>query len=136
MNCKIIKFKKFSNHTGSLLPITFDKKFPMQVKRIFFIYGKKKFIRGDHAHKKCHQFLYPVFGKFQITLKYRGKKKIFNLDHKQNYGIYLPPMIWCKVKFKNNDSTILVLASHKYEFNDYIENYKDFLKYEKKKYKK
>ncbi len=39
---KIFKYKKFKNISGELLPITFDKKFPIKVKRIFFIYGKKK----------------------------------------------------------------------------------------------
>ena len=39
---KILYFKKFRKKSGKLLPITFNKKFPIKVKRIFFIYGKKK----------------------------------------------------------------------------------------------
>lgn len=133
MNSKTFKFKKYTNYTGTLLPMTFDKKFPMKVKRIFFIYGKKKFIRGDHAHKKCHQFMYPVFGSFEITLNAKNKKKKYSINHKNNTGLYVPPLTWCKVRFKDKNSIILVLASHKYEFNDYIENYSDFQKYERKK---
>ena len=38
---KIFNFKKFMKKSGKLLPITFDKKFPITVKRIFFVYGKK-----------------------------------------------------------------------------------------------
>ena len=66
---KIFVFKKFKNISGELLPITFDKKFPIKVKRIFFIYGKKKYKRGDHAHKKCSQVFYPLFGKVKISIK-------------------------------------------------------------------
>ena len=38
---KIINFKKFTKTSGKLLPITFNNKFPINVKRIFVIYGKK-----------------------------------------------------------------------------------------------
>ena len=38
---KIFYIKKFRKKSGKLLPITFNKKFPIKVKRIFFIYGKK-----------------------------------------------------------------------------------------------
>ena len=40
---KIFNFKKFTKKTGKLLPITFNQKFPIKVKRIFVIYGKKKY---------------------------------------------------------------------------------------------
>ena len=49
---KVFSFKKFTKQRGKLLPITFNNKFPIKVKRIFVIYGKKNHIRGDHAHKK------------------------------------------------------------------------------------
>ena len=57
ISAKIIKIKKFIKRSGKLLPITFNDKFPIKVKRIFFIYGKTKYKRGDHAHKKCSQVL-------------------------------------------------------------------------------
>ena len=43
---KIKKFKikdYFNKKTGKLLPITFDKKFPIKAKRVFFLYGKKNY---------------------------------------------------------------------------------------------
>ena len=132
LNPKIYKFKKYTNYKGKLVPISFDKDFPMKVKRIFFIYGKKKFIRGDHAHKKCSQFFIPVSGSFEITLNFKNKKKIYKLNVKKNIGLFVPPIIWCKVRFLAKKSAILVLASHKYEFNDYIETYKEFTKYDER----
>ncbi len=132
LNPKIYKFKKYTNYKGKLIPLSFSKELPMSVKRIFFIYGKKKLIRGDHAHKKCSQFFIPISGNFEITLNYRNKKKIYKLSNKKNIGLFVPPTIWCKVKFLTSKSVILVLASHEYEFKDYIETYKEFIKYEKK----
>ena len=57
---KIFNLKKFTRISGKLLPITFNNKFPIKVKRIFIIYGKKNHIRGDHAHKRCSQVFFPI----------------------------------------------------------------------------
>ncbi len=62
---KIFNLKKFTKPSGKLLPITFSNKFPIKVKRIFFIYGKKKYKRGDHAHKKCSQVFFAIKGKIK-----------------------------------------------------------------------
>ena len=77
---KIFNFKKFMKKSGNLLPITFDKKFPITVKRIFFVYGKKNKIRGEHAHKKCSQFFFPIFGKFILYIETPHSKKKIILD--------------------------------------------------------
>ena len=118
---KIFKYKKFKNISGELLPITFDKKFPIKVKRIFFIYGKKKYKRGDHAHKKCSQVFYPLFGKAQITIQSKRSKKNIVLDYKKSKAMLVPPKTWCDVKFLTKNSIILVLCDYKYDFNDYID---------------
>ena len=124
---KIFTLKKFTSMSGELLPITFDKKFPIKVKRIFFIYGKKKYKRGDHAHKKCSQVFYPLFGKAQITIQFKKNKKDIILDHKKNRAVLVPPKTWCDVKFLTKNAIILVLCDYKYDFNDYIESYEDFV---------
>ncbi len=124
---KIFDYKKFKNISGVLLPITFDKKFPIKVKRIFFIYGKKKYKRGDHAHKKCSQVFYPLFGKFQISIESKKFKKKITLEHKKNRAILVHPKTWCHVKFLTKNAIILVLCDFKYDFNDYIESYEDFV---------
>jgi len=125
---KIFNLKKFKNISGELLPITFDNNFPIKVKRIFFIYGKKKYKRGNHAHKKCSQVFFPLFGKTKITIQSKKIKKNIILDHKKNKAILVHPRTWCDVKFLTKNSIILVLCDFKYDFNDYIESYEDFVK--------
>ena len=124
---KIFNYKKFKNISGELLPITFDNNFPIKVKRIFFIYGKKKYKRGDHAHKKCSQVFFPLFGKVQITIQSKKVKKNITLSHKKNKAMLVYPKTWCDVKFLTKNSIILVLCDYKYDFNDYIESYEDFV---------
>ena len=63
---KKIKFKYFKKKSGTLIPFSLKKSFPIKVKRIFIIDGKKNFTRGDHAHKNCSQFLFPILGKIKI----------------------------------------------------------------------
>ena len=127
---KIFNFKKFTKTSGKLLPITFNNKFPIKVKRIFVIYGKKNYIRGDHAHKKCSQVFFPIKGKIKISMKYKKTEKSINLSHKGSKALLVPPRIWSRVEFLNNNSVVLVLTDYEYDFNDYIETYKEFIAFQ------
>ena len=132
---KIINFKKFKNVSGKLLPITFDKKFPIKVKRIFFIYGKKNKLRGDHAHKKCSQLFIPIAGKVLLEIKTIKIKKKIILNNSSKFGILVPPGYWCKVKFFNNNSILMVGCDKYYDPKDYINNFKTYKKLFKQKWK-
>ena len=129
---KIFSLKKFTKRSGKLLPITFNKKFPIKVKRIFVIYGKKNHIRGDHAHKKCSQVFFPIIGKIKINMKYKNTKKSVSLNHKNPKALLVPPRIWSSVEFLNNNSVVLVLTDYEYDFKDYIETYKEFITFQRK----
>jgi dTDP-4-dehydrorhamnose 3,5-epimerase-like enzyme len=125
----IYKNKIFKKKTGTLIPINFDKKYPIYPKRIFFIYGKKNKIRGDHAHKKCSQFFYCLSGKILIKIDNLKKKNNFILDYKKNKSLLLPPKHWCSIKFLEKKCLLMVICDRYYEYNDYIHSYKDFRKY-------
>ena len=129
---KIINFKKFTKKKGKLLPITFNNKFPIKVKRIFFIYGKKKYKRGDHAHKKCSQVFFPIAGKIKVNMKYKKNEKSVSLSYKGSKALLVPPKIWSNVEFLNKNSIVLVLTDYEYDYKDYIETYKEFVACQKK----
>ena len=129
---KIFNLKKFTKKSGKLLPITFNKKFPIKVKRIFIIHGKKNYIRGDHAHKKCSQVFFPIMGKIKINMKYKKTEKSINLSHKGSKALLVPPRIWSSVEFLNTNSVVLVLTDYEYDFKDYIETYKEFIAFQKR----
>ena len=82
---KKFKIKSFSSAAGKLIPLNFDKQFPMRVKRVFFLHGNKNKIRGNHAHKKCSQFFVPILGKFILEIKTPSTKKriIERLEYSQ-----------------------------------------------------
>ena len=130
---KKFKFKFYKKKSGTLIPFSFKKDFPIIVKRIFIINGKKNFTRGDHAHKKCSQFIFPVVGKIKIScISKEGKKKVI-LDHNKKEGYLIKPNTWCKIKFLTQNATLLVACDMEYEFKDYIEDYSSFLKILRKK---
>ena len=129
---KVFNFEKFTKTSGKLLPITFNNKFPIKVKRIFIIYGKKKYKRGDHAHKKCSQVFFPIMGKIKINMKYKKTEKSINLSHKGSKALLVPPRIWSSIEFLNNNSIVLVLTNYEYDFKDYIETYKEFIAFQKR----
>ena len=129
---KIFNFKKFTKPSGKLLPITFSNKFPIKVKRIFFIYGKKKYKRGDHAHKKCSQEFFAIKGKIKINMKYKNTNKSVFLNYNRSKALLVPPKIWSSVEFVDNQSIILVLTDYEYDFKDYIETYEEFIAFQKK----
>jgi len=127
------RFKQYKKKNGTLIPFSLKKDIPFNSKRIFIIYGNKNFVRGNHAHYKCSQYIIPIFGKIELEAEnYNNKKKIL-LDHKKNKGHLLKPKTWCKIKFINDNSILMVFCDKEYDYKDYIENYKDFLKIIKKK---
>tara|TARA_B100000242_G_C42675084_1_gene316494 strand:+ start:146 stop:544 length:399 start_codon:yes stop_codon:yes gene_type:complete len=129
---KKYKFKSFQKKSGTLVPFSLKKNFPINVKRIFIINGKKNFTRGDHAHKKCSQFVFPVLGKIKIVCIAKEGKKTVILDFEKKEGFLLKPKTWCKIKFLTKNAVLLVACDMEYNFKDYIENYSDFLKIIKK----
>jgi len=121
-------FKKYTKKSGSLIPFSLKKEIPFKTKRIFIIYGNKGFVRGNHAHYKCKQFLVPIFGSMEVEYQNKKGKYKINIDYKKKRGILLRPKTWCKIKFKTKKRIWMVFCDREYEFSDYIENYKDFLK--------
>ena len=128
-----INFKSFASYSGKLIPIAFNKRFPFSIKRIFFLYGKKNKMRGDHAHKKCSQLFLAISGKIVINIKTPYLKKKFSISKNSKYAILVPPKYWCNVKFMQKDSILMVMNDRYYEFNDYLETFDEYKKYFLKK---
>ena len=130
---KKFKIKTYSNKTGTLTPLTFDKQFQMKVKRVFFINGKKNKIRGNHAHKKCYQCFFPVIGKFILNIETPKKKERIMLSHSSKIAVLVPPKHWCSVKFISKISILMVACNQYFKANDYLRNFDEYKKYMRKK---
>ena len=131
---KKFKYKIFRNKTGSLIPFSLKKNIPFLVKRIFIINGKKNAERADHAHFKCSQYLVVIKGSVEVIYEDKKGKYKKKLSFKNKNGLLLKPKTWCKVKFIDKDSILIVFCDREYEYFDYIEDYQNFIKiiYKKK----
>jgi dTDP-4-dehydrorhamnose 3,5-epimerase-like enzyme len=92
-------------------------------KRYFLVFNVlSERIRGEHAHKKCHQFMICVKGALSIVVEDGFHREEFRLNQ-PNLGLYVPPMIWA-VQYKHSqDAVLLVYASEDYDPEDYIREY-------------
>ena len=121
-------FKQFKKKSGTLVPFSLIKDIPFKTKRIFIIYGNKNFVRGNHAHHRCSQFLVPIYGSIDVEYENNIIKTTKKINYINKQGLLLKPKTWCKIKFKTNNSILMVFCDREYEFKDYIEKYNDFLK--------
>lgn len=100
---------------------------PFEIKRYFLVFKVSgQHIRGEHAHRKQHQFLVCINGRCNIVADDGTHRQEFVLDHPAT-GIYIPPMVWA-VQYKYSaDAVLLVLASDLYDPDDYVRDYEQYL---------
>ncbi|HXH29471.1 MAG TPA: WxcM-like domain-containing protein [Bacteriovoracaceae bacterium] len=112
---------------GDLSVGEFEKNIPFAPKRYFLVFDVPSFkVRGEHAHKQCHQFLICVKGSCSVMVDDGLNRTEVTLD-RPSLGIYLPPLTW-GVQYKYSvDAVLLVFASHYYDNNDYIRDYAEFI---------
>ena len=118
---------------GSLIAGEFESQIGFAPKRYFMVFdvpGMK--IRGQHAHRKCRQFLICVKGTLNVQVTDGVRKQTYTLN-RLNVGLSIPPMVWC-VHYNYRPGTILlVFASHHYDPSNYVRNYDDYLRRVKRK---
>jgi UDP-2-acetamido-3-amino-2,3-dideoxy-glucuronate N-acetyltransferase len=122
------RFPEFTDLRGSLtageLP---DEAIPFVPKRWFMVYNvPSREVRGEHAHRTCHQFLICVSGQVTVAVD-DGHSRGEALLDSPTRGVYLPPMIWGSQFRYDQEAVLLVLASHPYDPTDYIREYELFL---------
>jgi UDP-2-acetamido-3-amino-2,3-dideoxy-glucuronate N-acetyltransferase len=112
---------------GDLSAGEFERHVPFAVRRYFMVFDvPSEDVRGEHAHRTCHQFLLCVRGRCRVVVDDGRTRCEVELD-RPNLGLYLPPMVW-GIQYRHSaDALLLVFASHYYDPADYIRDYGDFL---------
>ncbi|KQV48157.1 isomerase [Pelomonas sp. Root1217] len=104
-----------------------DAHLPFTPRRFFIVYDvPNEEVRGEHAHRACHQFLICVKGSCTIVLDDGEHRDELRLDSPK-VGLHIPPMVWGIQYRFSPDAVLLVLASDTYDAGDYIRDYDDFL---------
>ena len=101
--------------------------FPFIAKRCFVVFDVPgKDVRGEHAHRRCHQFLVCTRGSVSVVVDDGTSSEEVRLDA-PNLGLHVPPMVWAVQYRYSPDATLMVLASEPYDAADYIRDYDEFL---------
>jgi len=128
-DCSMIEMDKRHREKGNLTVVENFKTVPFEIQRIYYLYdipGGES--RGGHAHKELMQLIVAVSGSFDVILDDGTIKRTFVLNRPYQ-GLFVVPGIWRELNNFSSGSVCLVLASLKYDENDYIREYKDFLLY-------
>jgi len=112
---------------GTLSVGEFPAQVPFVPKRYFIVYDVPgKDVRGEHAHRRCHQFLVCLRGSLSVVVDDGKSSEEIALD-RPSIGLYLPPMVWAVQYRYSADAMLLVFASDPYDAGDYIRDYDEFL---------
>lgn len=111
---------------GNLSFGEFERTVPFVPKRYFLVFDVPcRNVRGEHAHRKCHQFLICVNGSCAVVVDDGSQRHEVLLD-RPTVGLYMPPMIW-GVQYKHSDDAVLlVFASEYYDPSDYVRDYAEY----------
>jgi dTDP-4-dehydrorhamnose 3,5-epimerase-like enzyme len=120
------RLKHVRDPRGDLAVGNFPSEIPFVPARFFLVFGvDSKDIRGEHAHRRCAQFLVCVSGSCVVSADDGRSREELLLD-RRDIGLYLPPMIWGAQYQYTADACLLVFASEPYDANEYIRGYDEF----------
>ena len=128
MNYKLYTLKNFGDERGSLIPIEEGNNVDFDVKRVFYIYGTTDGTRrGVHANRDSEFLMVVISGSCKVLVDDGHNKEIIELNH-PNQALYLDKMVWKEMYDFSYNSVLLVISNQKYNENEYIRDYEEFLK--------
>ena len=129
-DCSIIELDRHhSPRKGDISVVENGITVPFDTNRVYYLYDVPGGVdRGGHAHKELKQLIVAASGSFTVVLDDGIVKRSVVLN-RPYMGLYVVPGIWRVLEDFSSGSVCLVLASEKYDPNDYIRDYEEFLKY-------
>ena len=126
-DCIIVELPRFLDARGNLSFAEQNKHIPFAIKRTYWIYdvpGGES--RGGHAFKQTDEFIIALSGSFDVVVDDGTSKKVFTLN-RSYYGLYIPKGLWREINNFSTNSLALEFASTKYDANDYIRDYNEYV---------
>ena len=126
--CFIVQLPNVSDERGSLAFGEAEHHIPFPIKRVFWTYDiQGDNMRGDHAHRTCQMVLFPIGGSFDIEIDDGERQTLLHMDD-PSQGVFIPPLVWCRLMNFTKDAACISLASEEYRAEDYIHDYEEFMK--------
>jgi hypothetical protein len=125
--CETISLPRIHEPRGNLTFVEGSGHIPFDISRVYYLYdvpGGAE--RGGHAHKGLQQLIIAMSGSFDVVLDDGRNKRRIHLNRSYQ-GLYVCPMIWRELDNFSSGSVCLVLASNKYDEDDYYRDYEQYL---------
>jgi len=121
------RFPVHEDLRGRLAVGHFSDDVPFIPRRFFTVYNVPgKDVRGEHAHRRCHQLLVCTNGSLSVVLD-EGVHREEVVLNDPSLALHIPPMVWSVQYRHSEDAVLLVFASEVYDPADYIRDYDEFL---------
>lgn len=124
---ELVKLKKVSDLRGDLLAVELAEDIPFKTARVFMVMNvPSHHIRGEHAHKECHQLLVCLQGSVTVAAD-NGRERAEWVLNSPEFGLHIRPYTWAAQYRYSPDAVLAVFASHCYDSDDYIRDYEEYL---------
>jgi dTDP-4-dehydrorhamnose 3,5-epimerase-like enzyme len=127
---RTIEFPRHARANGEVVVAEGPTNVPFDIARMFTLRAPAGATRGEHAHLKCSQLMLCVHGAVDITCDDSAERKTYTLQQ-GHIGLLVPPAIWNIVTFRTEQAVLTVLCDRRYEADDYIRTYAEFLAFRK-----
>ncbi len=125
-DCRILRFPKIEDRRGNLSFIEGNSHIPFDIQRVYYLYDVPGgAARGGHAHKALWQVIIAMSGSFDVVLDDGSVRQKFHLN-RSYAGLVVGPMMWREIENSSSGSVCLVLASNRYDENDYYRDFEEF----------
>jgi len=128
-DCVVMPLSKIHNRAGNITIVEGEQNLPFDIKRVYYLYdipGGES--RGGHAHRNLYQLVVAASGAFDVLLDDGKNKKVVKLN-RPDFGLLIVPGIWRELFEFSSGAVCLVMASLKYDAEDYIRDYNEFVKF-------
>ncbi|PWS28167.1 hypothetical protein DHW03_11495 [Pedobacter yonginense] len=125
---RLIELPKVLDQRGNLSFLQEGHQIPFEIERVYWIYdvpGGE--VRGGHSYHTNLEIIIALSGSFDVVLDNGLKKETYSLN-RSYYGLYVPSGTWRHMENFSTNSLGFIVASTKYNENDYERDYELFLK--------
>ncbi|EHI9274767.1 WxcM-like domain-containing protein [Vibrio vulnificus] len=127
-NIQLISFKKMGDERGSLISLEQNRNIPFDIKRIYYIFDTQNGLsRGFHAHYDLEQVVICMKGSVTFLIDDGVIKEEVTLSS-PDVGLHIKGLKWREMHNFSEDCILMIVASELYDEDDYIHDYKDFLR--------
>jgi hypothetical protein len=127
LGCRIVELPRVTDARGNLTFIEGGGHVPFDIARVYYLYdvpGGE--FRGGHAHRRLEQLIVAAAGSFDVVVSDGVHSERFFLN-RSYYGLYVPRMTWRELENFSSGSVCLVLASQRYDEDDYFRDQDEFV---------